>query len=75
MNMYILPNSNGKARVIRTEKGEYLVSYETTVLFTSAKTGKRYRTWDGWSMTTGRHIKEYCNYTKAEYQALPYKEV
>lgn len=75
MSTYILPHSNGKALVVITGKGEYLVSYETIVLFTSARTGKRYRTWDGWSMTTGRHIKEYCNYTKAEYQALPYKEV
>ena len=75
MNTYILPNSNNKARVIRTGQGEYLVSYETTVLFTSARTGKRYRTWDGWSMTTGRHIKEYCDLNKAEYMALPYKEV
>lgn len=75
MNTYILPNSNGKARVIRTGNGEYLVSYETTVLFTSTRTGKRYRTWKDWSHTTGRHIKEYCDMNKAEYEALPYKEV
>lgn len=75
MNTYILPNSNNKARVIQTKEGEYLVSYDTTVLFTSKNTGKRYRTWTGWSQTTGRHIKEYCDLTKAEYQVLPYKEV
>ena len=74
MKMYILPGTNGKASVVQTEKGEYLVSYDTTVLFTS-KAGRRYRTWTGWSMTTGRHIKAYCGLNKAEYEELKYKEV
>lgn len=74
MNIYDLAGSNGKAKVIQTEKGEYLVSYNTTVLFTS-KAGRRYRTWTGWSRTTGRHIKAYCGLNKAEYEALKYKEV
>ncbi len=26
--------------------------------------------WEGWSATTGRHIKAFCGLNKAEYQAL-----
>lgn len=70
----ILPNSNQKARIICTEKGEYLVSYETTVLFRDNK-GKLFRTWSDWTQTTGRHIKEFCGLNKSEYKSLPYKEV
>ena len=70
---YILPNTNGKACLIMTDNGERLVSYKTTVLFKD-KTGKLYRTWGSWSMTTGKHIKQYAGLNKAEYQALPYME-
>ena len=68
---YILPNTNGKASLLITDNGEYLVSYNTTVLFKD-KTGKLYRSWGSWSMTTGKHIKEYSGLNKAEYLALPY---
>lgn len=75
MKTYILPNTNNKARIIITPAGEYLQSYETIVLFVSAKTGMRYRTWTGQSNTTSRHIKTYCGLSQAEYNALPYKNI
>ena len=28
------------------------------------------RLWDGWSATTGRHIKAFCGLNKAAYMAL-----
>lgn len=61
--MYTLPNSNNKARVLKDSDGdEFLYSYDTSVLV--KHNGKLYRTWNGWSATTGRHIKEYCGLNK-----------
>lgn len=69
---YILPNSNNKARVIKDSKGdEFLYSYDTPVLV--KHNGKLYRLWNGWSATTGRHIKEYCGLNKKQYLELEYK--
>lgn len=60
----------GKARVIQYPNGlEALVSYSTIV---AARTpdGKIHRLWDGWSATTGRHIKAFCGMNKAEFTKL-----
>lgn len=63
----------GKCRVQREDDGrEYLVSYHTTVARRDAD-GTIHRTWNGWSMTTGRHIRAFCGMSKAEYQSLPYE--
>ena len=63
---YTLPNSNNKARVLKDSEGdEFLISYDTIVL--AKHGGKLYRTWDSWSATTGRHIKEYCGLNKKQY--------
>ena len=64
--IYTLPNSNNKARVFKDSKGdEFLISYDTEVLV--KHNGKLYRLWNGWSATTGRHIKEYCGLNKKQY--------
>lgn len=70
--IYALPNSNNKARVLKDSEGdEFLYSYDTPVL---AKHGdKLYRLWEGWSKTTGRHIKEYCGLNKKQYLELEFK--
>lgn len=61
----------GKARVFVLEDGtEILRSYQTDVLARDPD-GTLRRLWDGWSATTGRHIKAFAGINKAEYCALP----
>jgi len=45
----------GKAVVIDTGKIRLLRSYNTIVAYFDKK-GRLHRTWDGWSMTTARHV-------------------
>lgn len=59
----------------------YLVSYTTYVCFYDAK-GRFYRTWQGWSRTTMRHVVEFVKQfghgvgplTKEEWEALPVED-
>lgn len=60
----------GKAVVQIEENGtETLLSYGTPIIkrFVS---GKMVKLWDGWSATTGRHIKAFCGLDKAGYEKL-----
>lgn len=51
-----------------------LYSYNTPIL--SIENGVFKRLWDGWSATTGRHIKVFCGFNKKEFFEIPYyKEV
>lgn len=61
----------GKAIVgITTEGIEILYSYGTPIIRRLPdKTLERL--WDGWTRTTGRHIKAFCGLNKAEFMALP----
>lgn len=60
----------GKARVIIDENNvETLVSYNTPIM-RRLPDGKLEKLWDGWTQTTGRHIKEFCGMDKKQYQAL-----
>ena len=60
----------GKARVVVYPNGaQALISYETFVAFKDVD-GKVHRLWDGWSATTGRHIKEFCGMNKAQFTKL-----
>lgn len=60
----------GKALVYRNNKGEeVLYSYNTPIIYRSA-TGRLIKLWDGWTMTTGRHIKAFCGLNKKEYESL-----
>ena len=60
----------GKAVVETDEKGnETLYSYGTPIIRRS-KRGVLHRLWDGWSATTGRHIKAFCALNKREFAEL-----
>lgn len=62
----------GKAKVYADGNILTLYSYNTPVARLDGITKKVTRLWDGWSATTGRHIKSFCNMGKAEFMALPY---
>lgn len=64
----------GKAVVRVDDDGaETLTSYRTDVVRRSAS-GELVRLWDGWSATTGRHIRAFCGLNKAGFLALPMEE-
>ena len=71
----LMPNDGrksfyGKAIVkIDNEGSETLYSYGTPIL-TKRTNGEMVKHWDGWSATTGRHIKAFCGLNKAQYNAL-----
>lgn len=72
---YLVPNDShksfyGKAIVVEKDNGEKeLISYSTTVM-KQTKTGEYIRLWDGWTATTGRHIKAFSGLNKTEYFKL-----
>ena len=71
----LIPNDGrksfyGKAVVEVADDGsETLYSYGTPITKKTAA-GELVRLWDGWSATTGRHIKAFCGLNKAAYMAL-----
>lgn len=71
----LIPNDGrksfgGKAVVIIGDDGsETLYSYNTPIIKRTAA-GELVKLWDGWSATTGRHIKAFCGLNKAAYMAL-----
>ena len=78
MKMYDLKPVNGeksfygKAVVeIAADGSETLYSYGTAII-TKTAAGQLVKLWDGWTATTGRHIKAFCGLNKAGFAALPY---
>ena len=73
--MYYLMPINGqsfgnKAVVEIDDNGnETLYSYNTPII-TRTKQGKLIKLYNGWSQTTGRHIKSFCGLNKAQFEAL-----
>lgn len=71
----LIPNNGqksfyGKAIVEVDQNGnETLYSYNTPIIKKLA-TGDLVKLWEGWTATTGRHIKAFCGLSKAEYQKL-----
>lgn len=60
----------GKAVVVVEDNGtETLFSYGTPIL-KRLVSGELVKLWDGWTATTGRHIKAFCGLSKAEYMSL-----
>ena len=53
----------GKALVIETENGRYLRSYDTIICFLSYG-GSFTKLWDGYSVTTMRHINSFMNFVR-----------
>jgi len=61
----------GKALVIELENGDELLQSYSTIVLIKKPDGKLIRTWDGWSATTGRHIRAFAWINKKEYLELP----
>lgn len=62
----------GKAMVALEDDGtQHLYSYHTEIMQRNPN-GELFRIWDGWSVTTQRHIKAFCGLNKKEYFALPH---
>ena len=60
----------GKAIVEIDAAGtETLYSYNTPIIKRTAS-GELVKLWDGWTSTTGRHIKAFCGLDKAQYMSL-----
>ena len=60
----------GKAVVTIDEDGtETLSSYNTPIIKRTVS-GELVKLWDGWTSTTGRHIKAFCGLNKAQYMSL-----
>lgn len=60
----------GKAVVIVEDNGtETLYSYETPIV-KRLVSGELVKMWDGWTATTGRHIKAFCGLNKVAYMSL-----
>ena len=60
----------GKATVIIDDNGtETLYSYGTPII-TRDVNGELKKIWDGWSATTGRHIKAFCGLNKTQFMNL-----
>lgn len=60
----------GKAVVMVEDSGtETLYSYGTAIVKRLAS-GELVKLWDGWTATTGRHIRAFCGLNKAAYMNL-----
>ena len=75
MKIYELTPTNsrksfyGKAKVIIEDNGvEVLYSYDTPII--KKENGKLTRLYDGWTATTGSHIKAFCGLNKNEFMKL-----
>ena len=53
----------GKAKIIRTEKARYLLSYDTIICRLSFG-GEFRKLWDSWSATTAKHINDFMKFTR-----------
>lgn len=80
MKIYDLTPTNwqksfyGKARIEVDDNGtETLYSYGTKIISKDGE-GNLKRFWNGWTNTTGAHVKSFCGLNKAEFLALPVTE-
>ena len=73
MKNYEVVGSNHKATVMIWDDGsETLYSYGTPII-KRLTDGTLKKLWDGWSATTGRHIKAFCGLNKKQYLELEIK--
>lgn len=79
MKIYELTPTNGqksfygKAYIEIDEDGtEILKSYGTPIIKRQAS-GELIRLYEGWTQTTGKHIKAFCGLNKKEYMGLEVK--
>ena len=60
----------GKAVVnIGDDGSETLYSYNTPII-KRLVSGELVKLWDGWTATTGRHIRAFCGLNKADFMSL-----
>ena len=65
----------GKAYILIDDTGnKYLKSYDTIVMSRSAN-GEFKRHWDGYSRTTGNHVREFSGIGKKDWDAMEVVEV
>ena len=76
MKMYELRPTDGRASfygkaivTIDEDFTETLYSYNTPIIKRTAS-GELVKLWDGWTSTTGRHIKAFCGLNKSQYMSL-----
>lgn len=62
-------NLNKKSFVLYMNGESILFSYNTPILKRD-RSGALRRLWNGWSMTTGKHIREFCGLNKSEFLKL-----
>lgn len=60
----------GKAIVTVDEDGTETMSSYNTPIIKRTVSGEPVKLWDGWTSTTGRHIKAFCGLNKAQYMSL-----
>lgn len=65
----------GKAEIINLKNGTRLLRSYSTIVAGITKSGKMFRSWSGWSATTGRHIKSFMGLNKREWESLPFVSV
>lgn len=66
----------GKASIYERDGKLYLRSYTTTVAYID-KEGKLHRLWEGWSVTTARHLVSFVGHalSKKTWLSLPVEEI
>ena len=80
MEIYELTPKNGqksfygKAFVIYNEGVKYLGSYNTIVASIQPD-GTVKRHWDGWSATTGKHLRSFYGIRKKDWDKMPVESV
>ena len=57
-----------KAYVVADGNTKTLYSYDTAVIEYDCITNTFRRLWHGWSVTTGRHIKEFCKQVSGDWK-------
>lgn len=83
MRMYELSPSGNETRksfchkaiVVENERGDQTLFSYLTPIITRKVDGEILRHWDGWTITTGRHITSFCGLHKEQFLALPVTEV
>ena len=75
MKYDLVPTNNrksfyGKAFIEATDTEEILLSYNTPIIKRDKKTGKLTRLYNGYTTTTGNHIKSFCGLSKKEFLAI-----
>lgn len=65
----------GKAEVIILKDGTRILRSYSTYVAGIDKAGNPFRSWWGWSATTGRHLKSFFGLNKKGFESLPFVEV